>query len=105
MIIKFNSKIKFFVVKDKNDNKLKVVERSEEFLANKDKYIISMMFKHKEQAEQFVKEYNNEQNLKALKEVIYLSDDELILIDDNKHTDKKEKELPKFLDELLNIHT
>lgn len=91
MIVNFDNKIKFFVVQDNENSEPYVIERSDKFLKNIHKYIINMIFKHRDMAEKFVQEYKNEQNLIALKEVLCLNDDNLIEIK-NVYNIKKERE-------------
>lgn len=107
MIVKFDDRIKYFVVQKNKDDEPFIVTRSQEFIDNIDKYIIDMIFKDIDKAEQFVREFRNEQNLKALRDILLLNDEDIKYIkeieqkpEQNEQSEVKD-ELPDFEDLLL----
>lgn len=107
MIVKFDDRIKYFVVQKNKDDEPFIVTRSQEFIDNIDKYIIDMIFKDIDKAEQFVREFRNEQNLKALRDILLLNDEDIKYIkeieqkpEQNEQSEVKDK-LPDFEDLLL----
>ena len=107
MIVKFDDRIKYFVVQKNKDDEPFIVTRSQEFIDNIDKYIIDMICKDIDKAEQFVRQFRNEQNLKALRDILLLNDEDIKYIkeieqkpEQNEQSEVKDK-LPDFEDLLL----
>ena len=98
MNIKFDRRIKFFVVQENENSDPKVIER-EEFLNNVKKYIVNMIFDDLYMAKRFAREYKQQLNYQALKEIL-LSDGDIEFInkidkeDKNKVLEEQEDSLP-----------
>ena len=98
MNIKFDRRIKFFVVQENENSDPKVIERKE-FLNNVKKYIVNMIFDDLYMAKRFAREYKQQLNYQALKEIL-LSDGDIEFInkidkeDKNKVLEEQEDSLP-----------